>query len=130
MQDSDKRHPEKVGIQGATKGLLIPCLLLLLHDLQVHGYQLIQQLVSFGFETIDQGYVYRTLRQMEKDDLVESQWDTSSGGPAKRIYSITKNGEDYLSTWATSLEDYQRTLNRFLEMYERLFFSPPPKNTK
>lgn len=123
MSDMDKLQNDKLGGIAARKNLLIPCLLLLLRDLRVHGYQLIQELVSFGFESIDQGYVYRTLRQMEKENLVHSQWDTTSGGPAKRIYSITQQGEDYLSAWATTLEQYQKTLDRFFAMYERLLFS-------
>ncbi|HJV46948.1 MAG TPA: poly-beta-hydroxybutyrate-responsive repressor [Bacillota bacterium] len=132
MKDTEKICCDKVGVQlqGVPKNLLVPCLLLLLRDLRVHGYQLIQELVSFGFESIDQGYVYRTLRQMEKENLVNSQWDTTSGGPAKRIYSITKHGEDYLSAWVSTLEQYQRTLDRFFQMYERLLFPSNQEKTE
>jgi PadR family transcriptional regulator PadR len=130
LKDSDKIYCDKVGLQSVPKNLLIPCLLLLLRDLRIHGYQLIQELVSFGFESVDQGYVYRTLRNMEKENLVNSQWDTTSGGPAKRIYSITKQGEDYLSTWVSTLEQYQRTLDRFFQMYERLLFPAAREKTE
>lgn len=128
MSDFEKNQADKVGITGSRKNLLIPCLLLLLRDLRVHGYQLIQELVSFGFEAVDQGYVYRTLRQMEKENLVNSEWDTTSGGPAKRIYSITEQGEAYLSAWAATLEQYQRTLDRFFQLYEGFLFSAPEKD--
>lgn len=69
--------------------------------------------MSFGFTSVDQGNVYRTLRQLEKDNLITSQWDTSAEGPARRIYSLTDAGEQYLSMWANSLEQYQNMLDSF-----------------
>jgi PadR family transcriptional regulator, regulatory protein PadR len=95
------------------KNLMIPVLLLSLRNWNLHGYKLIQELTQFGFSSIDQGNVYRTLRQLEKDDLVKSEWDTTTGGPAKRIYSITDAGEAYLKTCSNSLEQYQSIINRF-----------------
>ena len=47
---------------------------------------------AFGFEALDRGSVYRTLRQLEKDGLVISGWDTSKDGPARRLYSLTDAG--------------------------------------
>lgn len=32
-------------------------------------------------------------RKMEKDGVVESSWETSTGGPARRKYAITNAGE-------------------------------------
>ncbi|WP_096202589.1 poly-beta-hydroxybutyrate-responsive repressor [Bacillus sp. FJAT-45350] len=118
----NKRSKLEKNISGAPKNMLIPFLLLSLRGgLTLHGYKLIQQLTNFGFPSVDQGNVYRLLRQLEKDDLVSSQWDTSSGGPAKRLYSITKAGEEYLDLWANSLEQYQSMLNSFFSMYTNFF---------
>jgi PadR family transcriptional regulator, regulatory protein PadR len=109
-------------ISGAPKNFMIPFLLLCLRNWNLHGYKLIQQLMSFGFTSIDQGNVYRTLRQLEKDNLIKSEWDTSSDGPARRIYSITEAGEQYLKMWASSLEQYQNMLNSFFTMYTDMLF--------
>jgi poly-beta-hydroxybutyrate-responsive repressor len=109
-------------ITGAPKNFMIPFLLLSLRNWNLHGYKLIQQLMSFGFTSVDQGNVYRTLRQLEKDNLIKSEWDTSSDGPARRIYSITDAGEQYLKMWASSLEQYQNMLNSFFTMYTDMFF--------
>ena len=103
------------------KNLMIPVLLLSLRNWNLHGYKLIQELTQFGFSSIDQGNVYRTLRQLEKDDLVKSEWDTTTGGPAKRIYSITDAGEAYLKNCSNSLEQYQSIINRFFTMYMDMF---------
>ena len=75
---------------------LQPFLLLALEQWQSHGYELIRRMSAFGFEALDRGSVYRTLRQLEKDGLVVSGWDTSKDGPARRLYSLTEAGRVYL----------------------------------
>ncbi|ERI10126.1 poly-beta-hydroxybutyrate-responsive repressor [Aneurinibacillus aneurinilyticus ATCC 12856] len=118
---SGAQSKDEKTIGGAPKNLMVPFLLLSLRGWNVHGYELIQQLIKFGFPSIDQGNVYRTLRQLEKDNMVKSEWDTSTGGPAKRIYSLTDAGEQYLKSWASSLEQYQSMLDRFFTMYTGFF---------
>ncbi|WP_243385090.1 poly-beta-hydroxybutyrate-responsive repressor [Bacillus kexueae] len=108
-------------ITTSQKNFVIPVLLLLLRNWSTHGYDLMQRLSHFGFQTIDQGNLYRILRQLEKEELVTSSWDTSDGGPAKRVYSITDAGLDYLDLWATSLENYQNMLDQFFQMYTSMF---------
>lgn len=107
---------------GSPKNLMVPFLLLILRGgLNLHGYKLIQELTQHGFTSIDQGNVYRLLRQLEKDNLVKSEWDTTSSGPAKRIYSITNVGLQYLDLWAGSLGQYQTMLDSFFNMYSNMF---------
>lgn len=106
---------------GAPKNFLIPIMLLHLRDWNSHGYELMEKMTQFGIDSIDQGNFYRLLRQLEKDSLVTSEWDTTSGGPAKRIYSITEAGEQYLDMWAGSLGQYQKMLNQFFNLYNPFF---------
>lgn len=108
---------------GTPKNFLIPIMLLILRDLNVHGYELRKRMLQFGVESVDQGNFYRLLRKLEEDAMVTSEWDTTTGGPAKRIYSITSAGEQYLDIWANSLGEYQKMLNQFFTLYNP-FFSP------
>ncbi|WP_342430372.1 poly-beta-hydroxybutyrate-responsive repressor [Neobacillus sp. FSL H8-0543] len=100
-----------------SKNFVLPFILLLLSRMSLHGYELSQKLQTFGFKTIDQGNLYRLLRQLEKDELVSSEWDTNGSGPAKRRYSITKAGATYLKGYANQLESYQSMLDQFFKMY-------------
>jgi len=117
---------------GTPKNFLIPLTLLHLRELNAHGNELMEKLTQFGIQSMDQGNFYRILRQLEKDELVTSVWDTSSGGPAKRIYSITEGGEQYLKVWADSLCHYQKMLNQFFDLYNQIYkpFTMPPKEPK
>ncbi|MFF2289051.1 MULTISPECIES: poly-beta-hydroxybutyrate-responsive repressor [Peribacillus] len=116
-------------VVNAPKNFIIPVLLLLLKDWNAHGYELMQKLTLFGLQSIDQGNFYRILRQLEKDELVTSVWDTTSPGPAKRIYSITSAGEQCLDLWANSLGQYQKMVDQFFSMYSQ-FFVPPSYTSK
>ncbi len=75
-------------------------------------------MAAFGLTTMNAGTFYRTLRQMEKNGMVSSNWDTSEGGPARRVYSITEAGENYLKFWASSLAHYQKMMNMFFQLYK------------
>lgn len=68
--------------------LLRPSLLLLLAESESHGYELYDQLVTFGFETerLDSSIVYRDLREMEEQGYIELYWDEDSKGPKRRMY--------------------------------------------
>lgn len=117
------KGPNKKGSSnlGAPQNFLIPLMLLHLRNWNSHGYELIEKITQFGVDSIDQGNFYRLLRKLEKDSLVSSVWDTTTKGPAKRIYSITEEGERYLDMWAGSLSQYQTLLNNFFQVYNPFF---------
>ena len=107
----------RLEVQGQPRSWMQPFLLLALEQWQSHGYELIRRLSGFGFEALDRGSVYRTLRQLEKSGLVVSGWDTSKDGPARRLYSLTDAGRDYLNVCAVSMRGYQMMLNQFFSLY-------------
>ncbi len=116
-------QPEPRGLEARPRNWLVPVILLSLRDWNSYGYELMERATAFGFDAMNPGTLYRTLRQMEKDGIVESTWETSKGGPARRMYTITDAGKTYLDFWAKSLEQYQRTMDTFFRMYT----GQPPK---
>ena len=103
--------------EGRPRNWLVPVMLLSLREWNSYGYELMEQTAAFGFQAMNPGTMYRTLRHMEENGTVKSQWDTSSAGPARRMYSITDAGEAYLALWATSLTQYQQTMDSFFKLY-------------
>jgi poly-beta-hydroxybutyrate-responsive repressor len=104
--------------------LLTTTLLAFLRNWNAYGYQLAQQLAQAGLPAFDSGTVYRTLRQLERAGMVSSFWDTSESGPARRMYSLTKAGEIFLSGWIDVLGRYQAVLRNTLEGMEADGASP------
>ena len=104
-------------IQARPRNWLEPAILLTLREWNSYGYKLMEQLTVLGFEAMNPGTMYRTLRKMENDGVVKSKWETSGDGPARRTYSVTEAGEAYLEFWVKSLEQYQRSVDAFLRLY-------------
>jgi poly-beta-hydroxybutyrate-responsive repressor len=122
MGDEEKKR----GVEVRPRNWLVPVILLALREWNSYGYELMEQAAAFGFEAMNPGTLYRTLRQMEKDGVVESTWETSKGGPARRMYSITDAGEAYLGFWAEALDQYRRNMDAFF----RLYTGRPARNDK
>jgi PadR family transcriptional regulator, regulatory protein PadR len=116
-KDNGSNGHRRAESQAQPRSWLQPFLLLALEQWQSHGYELIRRMSSFGFEALDRGSVYRILRQLEKDGLVVSGWDTSTDGPARRLYTLTDAGRVYLNACAASLRGYQVMLNQFFSLY-------------
>ena len=72
------------------------------------------------FWTSTQSQIYRTLRKMEKDNLIESKIHFQDDRPNKKIYSITEKGKKGLFDWLSSPIDIPNHRNPFLV---QLFFS-------
>ena len=96
---------------------MMPVALVILQNEPSHGYRLMERFEEFGFEPINPGTFYRTLRHLENEGLCKSEWETSSSGPARRVYSVTNDGEAYLTFWAEECKKYQLVLDSFYLAY-------------
>lgn len=95
------------------------CLFLLLREGAMHGYGLAEQLPPFGFslEDLNIGTLYRTLRKMEQEGFVVSDWQEGQQGPKKRVYSITAEGEKNLEEWIQILRYRKTRIEKVLAIY-------------
>jgi len=98
------------------------CLLCLLNEETGYGYGLIEKLSFFGFddEKINIGTLYRTLRKLENEGLVNSDWEQSEQGPKRRIYNITVTGKEELSSWVNELKNRKTYIEKLIDRYESL----------
>ncbi len=95
-----------------------PALLLMLKEKgRSYGYDLSSELPKHAFTDaeVERAALYRTLRRLEQNGYVISEWDTDQAGPARRTYSLTKNGETHLLEWAEVLGKVSRAMSRFVQ---------------
>ena len=111
-----KPYPDRA-IEARPRNWLVPVILVTLREESSYGYELIELLKEFGFEEMNSGTLYRSLRQMENEGLCKSEWETSRGGPARRMYSITVAGEAHLASWAEGCRRYQQVVDAFFQAY-------------
>lgn len=102
-------------------GFLQPCLLLMLHRGDAHGYSLLNSLEEFGLdpEAHDPSMIYRALREMEMVGWITSYEGEESLGPQRRVYRLTEEGQRHLDIWAEDLRRAKREVELLLAAYER-----------
>jgi poly-beta-hydroxybutyrate-responsive repressor len=111
--------PDEWAVRARIERFHEPALLLLLRERSRHGYELIEELPEVvGGERVDVGNLYRFLRRLEGDGIVESEWDGDLPGPAKRTYTLTRAGEKLLDQWAEALRSSREHVSAFLDRYE------------
>jgi PadR family transcriptional regulator PadR len=113
------RRPDDLPV-GLPRNYLRPCLLLLLAEGTSHGYELLERVAELGLDRLDAGRLYRCLRAMDEEGLVRSAWEPSSTGPARRTYSLTDEGRDWLHALAGGLVEVSRALDGYRARYELL----------
>jgi DNA-binding PadR family transcriptional regulator len=101
-------------------GFLQPCLLLMLHREDAHGYSLLNGLDEFGLnpEAHDPSMIYRALRDMEEAGWVLSYEGEESLGPQRRVYQLTPEGRQYLGEWIEDLRRAKREIELLLSAYQ------------
>src|ERR671912_2158836 len=104
-------------VEARPRNWLTPVALVILREEGSYGYKLMERLEESGFEQIRAGTLYRTLRQMEQEGLCKSEWETPRGARARRMYSITEDGEAYLAAWAEACKQYQNVVDSFYRAY-------------
>ncbi len=112
-----------IPLQTPIERFVEPCLLLLLRRAPAHGYGLKNDLERLDFSdgSVDVGNLYRTLRTMEEDGWIASEWERGSLGPQKRMYRPTPLGEKFLHSWAQGLRRSRDSIDSFLMQYQESF---------
>jgi len=97
-------------------------LLLLLQKGEAHGYELANELPKYALTDaeVEAAALYRTLRTLEQNGNVTSRWDTSSNGPARRLYRLTDEGKEHLGEWVAVLGHMSNSMGRFLKAARRV----------
>jgi len=94
-----------------------PVLLFLLERKgRAHGYELATEVRKHAFTDaeIEVSALYRTLRQLERNGCVTSEWDVEGSGPARRLYKLTSRGQEHLDEWLVVPAHMSDSMSRFV----------------
>ncbi len=99
------------------RAVLETSILASLAESTTHGYDLVEQIDELAADLvcIDPGSMYRLLRALEQQGLVESSWQTPEAGPSRRMYVITDQGIEALELMAKSLSMRATAMQRLAE---------------
>lgn len=113
--------PCRQGEASRVHGLIQAMLLLNVGESPRHGYKLFKGLsaeLPRGMVP-DVAVIYRILRKLDKEGYVASSLIPGEGGPARKVYSLTPEGEAYLAQWHESICTRVAALDLFLQKYEQ-----------
>ena len=96
------------------KGILDGCLLAIIKNKEVYGYELAEKLESYGFHSFSEGTIYPLLMRMQKEELVTTTLKKSTAGPRRKYYSLTPKGEAELELFVDRWNYLQTNVNRVL----------------
>jgi PadR family transcriptional regulator, regulatory protein PadR len=96
-----------------------------------YGYELAGEVRKHALTDadIEVAALYRTLRQLEENNCVTSEWDVKGHGPARRVYALTKHGEEHLREWVVVLGNLSNSMSNFVAKVDPVAASrkKPPK---
>lgn len=97
------------------KGIIDGCLLAIIKNKEVYGYELAEKLGSYGFKSFSEGTIYPLLMRMQKEELVTSTLRKSTAGPRRKYYRLTPKGELELKKFIERWDNLQENVNNVIQ---------------
>jgi PadR family transcriptional regulator PadR len=92
-----------------------------------YGYQLLTEAEQFAVTHagLDSAAIYRALHRLQASRCVTSTWDTTGGGPQRRVYALTPRGVEHLKEWSQVLQSVSASIDTLLHESRRLSEAAP-----
>ena len=91
------------------------CVLALLRDREMYGFELTRALSSEGGLVASEGTVYPLLSRIRQDELVETFWESSPQGPPRRYYRLTSDGHLALEAFRIQWCQFRDTVDAIMK---------------
>ena len=81
-----------------------------------HGYAIAREIERRSSDalSVGEGALYPALRALEREGLVQSEWQTQPSGPARRVYTLTDAGRAKLSSQVRAWSRFSQAVNNIL----------------
>jgi PadR family transcriptional regulator, regulatory protein PadR len=96
------------------KGVLEGCILAIIKQESVYGYELSVKLQQFGLNDVSEGSIYPLLLRLQKAGLIEGEMHDSPSGPKRKYYHLTEKGEEALQDFITEWESIRTPVEAIL----------------
>jgi PadR family transcriptional regulator PadR len=97
------------------RGSLELCVLAILARGRRYGYDLVQALTHLEGLVLKEGTIYPLLNRLQGEGLVNSEWQPSPDGPARRYYTLTPVGEERLRAMKAQWKRFTAEVDQILE---------------
>lgn len=97
------------------KGILEGCVLAVISQQAVYGYELVAKLRELGFAELSAGTVYPLLQKLERQGHLKSQLQASSEGPKRKYYYLTPLGQEQLADFKQDWQHLTVTVSNIIQ---------------
>ncbi|MFD2617064.1 PadR family transcriptional regulator [Terrilactibacillus laevilacticus] len=97
------------------KGILEGCILAVIYQKEVYGYELSLRLQEEGFQFVSEGSIYPILLRLQKDNVIEGAMRISPSGPNRKYYHLTAKGYDALNQFKQNWLDMKVPVENLLD---------------
>jgi PadR family transcriptional regulator, regulatory protein PadR len=96
------------------RGVLEYCVLSLLVDESLYGFDLVRRLSDVDGMVTSEGTIYPLLSRLRRDGWVSTTWAESESGPPRRYYAITPSGRNALDTFTAEWRRFRDAVDQLL----------------
>ncbi|MCA9357086.1 PadR family transcriptional regulator [Candidatus Nomurabacteria bacterium] len=118
MTDSDGTYNVAKVESQMRKGFLEFPVLLIIGTKPTYAPDILKQLKQANLLVVE-GTLYPLLSRMKRSELVTYVWEESKSGPPRKIYSLTKAGENALELIETAWKKLDTSVNKLIKQYEK-----------
>lgn len=97
------------------KGTLEGCVLAIISKKETYGYEISEQLRTYGFGKITEGTIYPLLLRLEKNKLIAATYRQSEVGPKRKYYFLTAAGGDELAAFTKHYHELTTAVNTLMK---------------
>ncbi|MBU3134425.1 PadR family transcriptional regulator [Clostridium gasigenes] len=99
------------------RGTLEGCILKIISDEEVYGYEIAERLKKYGIYNVTEGTIYPLLLRLEKNGFVDSMKKESAVGPKRKYYSLSSLGKKELKNFYDNWEELRNSIDKIFEDY-------------
>jgi PadR family transcriptional regulator PadR len=96
------------------KGVLEYCILSILKRDDAYVAEILESLKAAKLIVVE-GTIYPLLTRLKNADLLEYRWEESTGGPPRKYYALTQEGESFLEALSTTWNDLKFAVKTITE---------------
>lgn len=93
------------------KGILEFCILSLIREREMYVSDLISALKDGGLDVVE-GTLYPLLTRLKNAEILSYRWEESTGGPPRKYYQITEQGQVFLSELEKTWNELTQSVNQ------------------
>ena len=107
-------QPGGTRIAQLRRGVLEYCVLALLGEAELYGFDLVRRLSEVDGLVTSQGTLYPLLSRLRRDGWVSTTWADSDAGPPRRYYALTADGARALAGFTEEWERFCSSVDTLL----------------